>query len=176
MIVQALANTAGPGVKKDPLASPEGVARWLARHRLLAAGSELGEDHRRRIVEARWAVRALLAANSGADLDPDAVPRLEAATAPARLRLTFDDGGPAGCVGAEQGFDDALGHLMAVIARARIEDRWQLFKLCARVDCRRAFWDFSQNHNARYCTRRCADRERTRAYRRRAKYQEQHRY
>ncbi len=132
-VVRAFADTAGAGAKVDELASPEGLARWLVRHRLLAPGTELGEAERRRAIEVRWGLRTLIAANSGAELDPDAV------------------------------------------ARARLEGRWQLFKLCALGECHRPYFDFSQSRNGRYCTRRCADRQRSRAYRRRDKYQRQRR-
>ncbi len=108
-----------------------------------------------------------MAANSGAELNPEAVRRLEQATAGARLCLEFDEQGPAGFEPVAPSFDDALGSLLAIVATARLEGRWRLFKICAHSDCRRAFFDFSQGRNAMFCTRRCADRDRQRDYRRR---------
>ncbi len=168
--VQAFANTTGPGVEADELASPEGLAGWLIDRGLLAAGSELSEDDRRRAVAVRWGLRSLLAANAGAKLDPEAVQRLKQATGAARFRLSFDDGGPSGVEPAAPNIDDALGHLLEVVARARRAHRWELLKICARSGCRRAFYDFSQNHGAMFCTRRCADRVRAEAYRKSPKY------
>ncbi len=173
--VQAFANTTGPAVDADELASPAGLARWLIGRRLLADGTELGEDERRRAVDVRWGLRSLAAANNGAKLDPEAVHRLEQATAPSRFRLTHDEAGPAGFEQVAPSFDDALGHLLAVVATARFEGRWQLFKICARNGCRRVFFDFSQSHNAKFCTRRCADRARARTYRNTDWYKQRYR-
>ncbi len=169
-IVQAFANTTGPEVEDDVLASPEGLAGWLIDRGFFAEGTELSEDDRRRAVEVRWGLRSLLAANAGARFDPEAVQRLKEATDASRFRLSFDDAGPSGVEPAAPTFDDALGHLLEAVARARAKDRFKLFKLCARSGCRRAFFDFSQNHGAMFCTRRCADRERTRAFRKTPKY------
>lgn len=169
-LVAAFVNTFGREIEVDVLASAGGLAGWLIDRELLADGVELGEDERRRAVQVRQDLRSLIAARSGTKLNPEVIRRLRRATEASRFRLAFDDGGPAGFRPAASSFDDALGHLLAIVARARLEGRWQLFKLCARADCRRAFYDFSQNHRALYCTRRCADRERARAFRKTPKY------
>ena len=90
---------------------------------------------------------------------------LERAAGNARLELRFDDTGPAGFGPGSRSFDDALGGLLAAAATARLEGLWPLFKLCARDGCRRAFFDRSKSHTAKWCNARCGDRVRAEAYR-----------
>ena len=165
--VQAFVNTGRPEKTADELASPRELGRWLASHGLLKAGIELSEDERRRAVEVRVGLRALLAAHRGGKVDTAAVECLEPAAGSARLDLRFDDGGvPAGFGPAAGSIDDALGELLAFVATGRLAGHWPLLKLCARDGCGRAFYDGSQSRTSKWCNARCGDRVRAAAYRR----------
>ena len=169
-IVQAFVNTATPGRGSDALATPEGLARWLARRRLLDEGTELGEKERRQALEARDGLRAMILDNH-ADVNGGDLRRLERSAEPARFGLTFDDDGrPTGFRPASGRFGDALGALVAIAAVARLRGLWALLKICARDGCRQAFFDASQSRTGKWCSARCGYRVRTAAYRRSGKF------
>jgi hypothetical protein len=75
-------------------------------------GEAVGGDERRRAVEVREAIRALLLANAGAPLEPGALAPLEAAGAEARVSFTFHDDGRAALEPAATGVAGALARLL----------------------------------------------------------------
>lgn len=171
-LVQALVNTTSPE-QGDELTNPRRLVDWLVRHQLLDAGVELGEEGLRRTLDARRGLRALLSAEmAGRKADAGVLGRLQQAAAGARAEVRFDDGGPVGFDSASRSLDDALGTLFAAVAAARLAGQWPLLKLCAREECRRAFFDDSQSRTGKWCTARCGDRVRAAAYRRTARYRQ----
>ncbi len=168
--VQAFVNTTVPE-RGDELSGPQQLGRWLARHKLHDAGVVPSGDDFRRTLEVRAGLRQLvLATTLGREPDPEAVARLERATAGFSSGLRFDAGGPAGFASAAGSVGDALGPLLAAVVAAQLAGQWSLFKLCARDDCRQAFFDASQNRTGRWCNVRCGDRVRAAAYRKTDRY------
>ncbi len=170
-LIQQLVNTASAGEAPDSLATPPALCRWLIKRRLLDADHELDAAQHRRGLDARAGFRALILDAGGAATGAGALRRLEKATAAARFAVRFDDAGrPIGYQAASAGFDGALGALVAIAVAARLEGSWPRFKLCARGECRRAFFDTSPRRNGRWCTPQCGYRVRAAAYRRSDKY------
>ncbi len=168
--VQAFLNTATPKGGEE-LTSPRRLADWLARHKLLDTGVELGGEDLRQALDARQGLRALASARmAGRQADAENLGRLQRAAAGARPDVRIDGGGPAGFESAGRGLGDALGTLLATVAAARRAGEWQLLKLCARDGCHRAFFDLSQSRTGKWCTARCGDRVRAAAYRRTARF------
>ncbi len=164
--VQAFVNTVTPE-RGDLLAGPRQLGGWMVRHGLLDAGVEPGEDDWRRALAVRAGLRASAHATTvGKPADAEAIDRLVRAAGAASSGLRYDDAGPAGFASAATGVGDALGMLLAAVAAARLAGQWELFKLCARKGCRRAFYDASQSRTGRWCNVRCGDRVRAAAYRR----------
>ena len=165
-LVQAFLNTLRLKPKGDDLAGPRALADWLSRHGLLPAGFELDRDHVARARDARSGLRTLLAANSGANLDEGAVERLDQAAIGARAQARFDRDGSSRFELVSRDFDDALGTILGMAHAALGRDDWRAFKLCAHPECRRAFFDFTKAGNAKWCTRRCGNKARAKAWRR----------
>ncbi len=166
-LVQAFVNTVDRKVGGEQLTTPQALASWLTHRSLLAADVVLGRAERRRALELREALRALLAANNGVRLAAKTVERLDRVAQAAGHQLRFGPGGAARLETGSKGFDDALGRLLQIVAAAQLAGRWPLMKACADPDCRAAFHDASRNHTGRWCTRRCGNRANTRALRRR---------
>lgn len=171
--VRAFLDTAPSGDRAEELATAEDLAAWLIDRGLLEAGTELGEKDRRRAIEVRRGLRALVAARDGGAVDGEVLSAVGSAAAAARFRLRVEAGVPVGFEPVSRTLDDAFGALLAPVAAAHRDGLWQRFKICARGDCRRVFFDSSRSNQAKYCTRRCGDRERARAYRRSEKYRRQ---
>lgn len=170
-LVQAFVNTAARRGKTDELMSPQSLADWLARRRLLPAATELGPEDLERALAVRRGLRALIAANRGAKkVNAGAVGALDRAVASAPLVVRFDAEGSSVFEPAASGLDGALARLVAVVALARLAGRWSRLKLCIAAECRQVLYDASPNRSTKWCTVRCGDRIKARESRRRKKW------
>jgi predicted RNA-binding Zn ribbon-like protein len=108
--------------------------------------------------ELREALRLLLRANNGASLDAGALGVVNRA-AGAGVRLSLDGDGRV-AIGAE----DPLAHVVAVAFGAMLDGTWPRLKACR--NCKWAFYDYSKNRAASWCSMQlCGNRLKTRAYR-----------
>ena len=152
----------------DQLADPERLRTWLTERELLAAGERLGAADLQRAVEVREALRSLLHANAGDDLDPEAVASLNRAARNARLLVQFAGDGRAGLEPEPAGVEQAVARLLAVVYTAMAEGTWPRLKACRNHECQWAFYDHSKNRSGRWCTMEvCGNAMTARAYRRR---------
>lgn len=138
----------------------EWMADWLEEQGLRATPSEM-----RRAQDVREALRELLYANSRQPGKFDPYPVLARAADAARLSL--DLRGPA-IVTRARGVDGVLGGVLAVVYTAMQDGTFARLKSCRNQDCRWAFYDYSKNRSASWCSMQlCGNRTKTRAYRRR---------
>ena len=115
--------------------------------------------------EVREAVRELLFANNHQPLESDPHAVLHAAAD--RARYTLDLGRPE-LVAAAPGVDGLLGRVLAVAYAAMVDGTWTRLKACRNHGCRWAFYDYSKNRSASWCSMQlCGNRTKTRSYRRR---------
>lgn len=163
-LVQAFANTAASGKKREELGSPAELRRWLEHRGLLDDGSQLSHEDHASVLRARRSIRSLLAANNGGEREPAAVDQLDEALAGTRFELRVDAGGPARFEPVSAGVKAALGRLLAIVAAARAAGTWRRLRACADPECRTAF--FANSKRARWCTERCGARVRARTRRR----------
>jgi predicted RNA-binding Zn ribbon-like protein len=137
---------------------------WLAE--LLAEeGVDATPEGLERAREAREAIRELLYANNRQPVagDPHAILRHAAD----RAAFTLDLETPALAPRAP-GVDGLLGRVLAVVYAAMVDGSWSRLKACRNHGCRWAFYDYSRNRSASWCSMQlCGNRTKTRAYRRR---------
>jgi predicted RNA-binding Zn ribbon-like protein len=149
--VQEFVNTIDIGDGVDQLADPIRLGTWLAERELLDEGERLGAADLQRAVEVREALRGLLLANAGADLDPEAVASLNRSARNARLLVRFGDDGRARLEPEPAGVEQAT---------------WARLKACRNHACEWAFYDHSKNRSGRWCTMEvCGNAMKARAYR-----------
>ena len=167
-LVRAFVNTTDLQDGPEQLRSPADLTAWLERHRLLDSGASAGPADYRRAIEVREALRALLVANAGDLLDPEAAGKLDAAAARAKLALRFDRDGAARVSPRAGGVDGALGRLLASASASMADGTWTRLKACRRESCRWAFFDHTKNRSGAWCDMSsCGNREKSEAYRRR---------
>jgi predicted RNA-binding Zn ribbon-like protein len=167
-LVRAFVNTWDAEHDVERFGDAAGVRNWLAEHDLLDPGARVTAADRRRAIELREALRALLLANAGLDLDPAAAPALDAASRRARLTVRFDEHGHASTAVEAGGVDGALGRLLAIVAAAQEEGAWSRLKACLADDCQWAYFDRSRNRSAVWCDMRvCGNRQKVRSHRER---------
>ena len=141
-------------------------------HDLIDAATRVTAADQRRIVELREALRALLLANNGEPLAPEAVEVLNAVAAGSPLEARFDPTGAVAVSGRDGGVDGALGQLMAVVVQAVADDTWPRLKACREDECQWAFYDQSRNRSGQWCVMAvCGNRNKARTYRKRKRDQ-----
>jgi predicted RNA-binding Zn ribbon-like protein len=147
----------------DELRSGPLAAEWLRR----ATGTPLdvSEKDRERMVATREALRDLLEAHTGENVDPAVVVRLEKLLSRAPLRPVLTSQGATLAVDCD-GVDSFLGMISAAMVEATLMGTWERLKVCGRQSCRWAFYDRSKNGCSCWCSMRsCGSREKASAYR-----------
>jgi CGNR zinc finger/Putative stress-induced transcription regulator len=159
--VQELVNTVDLEHGRDWLGTPTLFRDWLVERRLLAPGARVRRGDFERALEVREALRALLGVG-----EPDiAQAALERAARAAKLTLRLEDG-HVFLVPAAGGVAGALGQMLVTVHAAMHDGSWSRLKTCR--NCRWAFYDYSKNRSAAWCSMRlCGNRTKTRSYYRR---------
>jgi predicted RNA-binding Zn ribbon-like protein len=164
--VQELVNTADHEHGRELLATTRDLAAWLVSNGLARRGTRIGPGDLRRALELREALRALLIANSGSRPPPDALATLRRAADRAGLTIQFGARGGAELEATRGGADGAFGRILAIVFVAMADGSWPRLKACP--NCAWAFYDYSRNRSAIWCSMAlCGNRLKTRAYRRR---------
>jgi predicted RNA-binding Zn ribbon-like protein len=110
-------------------------------------------------------MRELLYANNRQPVDGD--PHATLRRAADRARLTLDLQQPALVTNAP-GVDGFLGRVLSAAYAAMLDGSWSRLKACRNHGCRWAFYDYSRNRSASWCSMQlCGNRTKTRTYRRR---------
>jgi len=166
--VRAFINTWDADEDAEHLPGPAELRDWLVEQDLLAPSVPVTAADHRHALEVREALRAMLLANSGLDLDPDAAPVLDDAAVRARLGVRFAADGQVRTAPEAGGVAGAMGRLLAIVAAAQDEGTWPRLKACLADDCQWAFYDLSRNRSAVWCDMKvCGNRQKVRSYRER---------
>jgi predicted RNA-binding Zn ribbon-like protein len=165
-LVQDFVNSADFEEERDDLLDARGLVRWLAAHRLAGAHVRARERDAADARAVREALRELLRANNGIDVDDAAAAAtLDAAARQAGLTVRFD-AGVVRLVPGMGGVQGALGSVLAAAAEAMADGSWQRLKACRADDCRWAFVDQARNHSRQWCDMRvCGNRQKARVFR-----------
>jgi predicted RNA-binding Zn ribbon-like protein len=135
---------------------------WL-RDWLEERGLAPGDDDLARARTVREAIRELLYANNLQPVEGDPWTSLRQAADAAQLSIDF--AAPA-LVARAGGVDGAIGEVLAASFTAIADGTWRRLKACRNHGCRWAFYDYSKNRSASWCSMQlCGNRTKTRAYR-----------
>jgi len=147
----------------DELATPDQAASWLR-----SRGTEaemLSDRDLRRLTATREALRDLLEAHTGENVDPDVSVRLQKLLGGAAMRPVLSPQGLS-LVADTKGAEGFLGRLAAAIIEATLTGTWERLKVCRSDRCRWAYYDHSKNGRGAWCSMQtCGTREKARAYR-----------
>ena len=138
----------------------EWLSGWLEEQDVPPTETNLG-----RAREVREAIRELLYANNRHPMVGDPQALLQRAADDARLTLDLNK--PA-LTPRAPGIDGALGRVLAIVFTTMLDGTFRRLKVCRNHDCRWAFYDYSRNRSASWCSMQlCGNRTKTRTYRRR---------
>jgi predicted RNA-binding Zn ribbon-like protein len=154
-LVQRFVNTCDLSHDRDWLAD------WLPE-RGVHSPSALDLRRARRL---REAIRELLYANNGQASTRESWVALREAADSAGLTIDF---APPRLVSRADGLERLLGEVVIAAYTAIGEGTWPRLKCCRNHECRWAFYDYSRNRSASWCSMQiCGNRTKTSAYRRR---------
>jgi predicted RNA-binding Zn ribbon-like protein len=115
----------------------------------------------------REAIRELLYANNRHAIEGDPWTALRQAADAAELSIDFAQ--PA-LVSRAAGVDGLIGAVLVTAFTAMAEGTWPRLKVCRNHGCRWAFYDYSKNRSASWCSMQlCGNRTKTQAYRARSR-------
>ncbi|WP_229703399.1 CGNR zinc finger domain-containing protein [Streptomyces albiflavescens] len=165
-LVQSFVNSLNVEFGPDEFATVGGITRWLEEYGPPGAADGVTEADRRRAVELREALRALLRENNGGAPDPAARAVVERVAAHSPLVLGFDDVGLPGLRPARTGAQGLFGQILGIVVEAAKEGTWQRLKSCHDHRCEWAFYDRARNRTGRWCSMAvCGTRSKMQVYR-----------
>jgi predicted RNA-binding Zn ribbon-like protein len=145
---------------------PESLVRWLRERGLIEPEATATRADLRLWLATREALRALLIANAGGRLDPDASRLLSELAANGHLVVTIGDDARPSLSPTARGVRGALARLLTLVVEADREGTWSRLKACANEGCRWAFYDRSHNRSGHWCSMSiCGARSKMRVYR-----------
>jgi len=146
----------------DEIATPDELATWLSEQGLV---EDLVKPTEQEVEDAhalREAIRELLLANNGSEVDAAAASQtLEEAGRRAHFGVRFE-AGRAVLAPEADGAPGALGRIVATVAELAPTDEWKRLKTCRDEHCK------SRNRSRAWCSMEvCGNREKARSFRRR---------
>ena len=164
-IVQELVNSVDLEHGREWLGTPAELQGWLSERHLDGRDAPSPAEVQR-VHEFRETLRELLIANNEQRTAPQAAEALELAANRARLTMELDEHGHLALAPQAGGVDGALGRILALVYEAMAGGTWHRLKACRQ--CAWAYYDYSKNRSATWCSMAiCGNRRKTRAYRRR---------
>ena len=164
-VVQELVNSVDLEHGVEWLRTPAELQAWLTE-RGLDGETRASRAALARVHELRSTLRELLIANNEERTAPETATVLAEAAARARLTLELDEHGHLALTPQAKGVDGALGRILAIVQESMAEGTWHRLKACR--ECAWAYYDYSKNRSATWCSMAiCGNRTKTRAYRRR---------
>jgi predicted RNA-binding Zn ribbon-like protein len=136
----------------------EWLAEWLESRGVRPTPRNLA-----RAAEVREALRELLRANNGRGRAKNAIAALDSAARAAKLTVDF---ARRELRPEARGLEGVLGTVLVVAFTAMADGSWGRLKSCRNQTCSWAFYDYSKNRSASWCSMLlCGNRRKTRAYR-----------
>ena len=167
-LISDFVNTADLEDRRDDLEHAAGLVRWLAEHRLVNGPTRASERDAENARALREALRDLLLANNGVEIDRErASSTLDEAARRAGLAVRFE----AGAIQfrpTRSGVAGGLAIVLAAVGEAMADGSWQKLKACRSDTCRYAFIDKARNQSRQWCSMQvCGNREKARTFRER---------
>jgi predicted RNA-binding Zn ribbon-like protein len=174
-LVQDFVNSRELRPAVEELGTPKALSAWLESHGLREPGARVTTDELAEAARVREALRDVLAAKVGLEVDVEAAKaELDAAARRAGLELRFDPTCPRvePTVGGVRG---AIGRILVEVYDEMVDGVWERMKVCRADDCRWAFLDTSKNKSRAWCSMEsCGNRAKVQAYRQRHQHYPAH--
>jgi predicted RNA-binding Zn ribbon-like protein len=167
-LIEAFVNTADLEAGEDELVDAPGLVGWLADRGLVVGPVYATRADAAQAREMREALRELLRANNGIDVDRDrASATLDEAARRTGLAVRFGDGDMR-FVPTRTGVAGGLAQVLGAVGHSMFDGSWTRLKACRSDTCRWAFVDHARNQSRQWCDMAvCGNRAKARTFRRR---------
>jgi predicted RNA-binding Zn ribbon-like protein len=174
-LIRDFVNTIELDTGVDELTTRASLSAWCAAHGLAPKSARASAEDLSEALALREAIRALLLANNGVEVDVAAASEvLDRIARHARIELRFG----LACSELEPqaaGVGGALGRLLLAVYGSMADGSWSRLKACRARDCEWAFIDTAKNHSREWCSMSvCGNREKARAHRARRRAEHVH--
>jgi predicted RNA-binding Zn ribbon-like protein len=165
-LVRDFVNTADLEAGEDKLGDARGLQYWLLFHGLAELRDRATEAEAADARALREALRELLRAHNGLEVDREAASEtLDSVARGVGLDVRFVDGAVR-FVPRKAGTARGLGLLLAAVGQAMADGSWQRLKACKSDTCRWAFIDHARNRSRQWCDMAvCGNRAKARTFR-----------
>jgi predicted RNA-binding Zn ribbon-like protein len=167
-LIEAFVNTADLEEGKEALADAPGLVGWLADNGLVTGATYATSRDAAHAREVREALRELLRANNGIEVDREAASAtLDEAARRDGLAVRFV-GGSMRFVPTKGGVAGGLAQVLAAVGQTMADGSWPKLKACRSDTCRWAFVDHARNRSRHWCDMAvCGNRAKARTFRER---------
>jgi predicted RNA-binding Zn ribbon-like protein len=153
LVIKDFVNSVDLAAGTEQLSSPAALATWWHSHGLAAGTATLGPADLADAVAVREGLRQLLLINAGHAPDAATLDRFNTTLASTPFVVQVDDSGNRTLAATDPGPGaTAVAALLAAVDRARADGVWERLKVCARDECRWAYYDASRNRSGRWCS------------------------
>lgn len=169
--VQGLSNTFAFEPEEERILDPAAARRWLLETGLAKPRVRVGKAEWRRLVDFREVIRDLIEANHTGSVTERSRSRWGRFVREHPVGLTVgDDGSLSVDLTPPDTVDGVIAQMIGIVFQAQAESQWPRLKTCVSDDCRWSFFDRSRNRTGTWCLMEtCGNRNKNRAYRRRAR-------
>ncbi len=137
----------------DEWTSPKTFSAWLAARGLRRAGTAVGAGDLARARLLREALRDLLAAHQGGTPSPSSARTLSDIARRTQVTFAFDRArGTLELEPRTRGTDAVFARVLSIVHEAMLQGTWPRLKVCRKHTCRWAFYDYSKNRSATWCS------------------------
>ena len=153
LVVKDFVNSVDLAAGTEHLSSPAALRSWLHEHGLGDDTPELGAVDLAEAIAVREGLRQLLLVNAGHTPDNTVLDRFNTTLGSTSLVVSFDASGDRTLAAADPApVAAAVAALLTAVDRARADGVWERLKVCARDECRWAYYDASRNRSGRWCS------------------------
>ncbi|WP_051640045.1 CGNR zinc finger domain-containing protein [Cellulomonas sp. URHE0023] len=153
LLIKDFVNTVDRAAQTETFTSAPALRAWLEAHDLAHQAKPLTEDDLTRARAVREGLRQLLLVNAGHAPDVGALERFNSVLGATAVTVRFDATGRRLLDAAESApLDAAIAALLAAVDELRAAHVWERLKVCARDECRWAYYDASRNRSGRWCS------------------------
>lgn len=153
LVVKDFVNSVDLAAGTEQLDSPAALGTWLHAHGLADEVPRVDDADLAQAVAVREGLRQLLLVHAGHAPDPLALDRFNSALGSTALVVRFDASGDRMLAPVDPApVARAVAALLAAVEHARADGAWDRLKVCARDECRWAYYDASRNRSGRWCS------------------------
>lgn len=153
LVVKDFVNSVDLATGTEQLSSPAALGSWLYEHGLGDDAPRVGAADLAQVIAVREGLRQLLLVNAGHTPDSTVLERFNTTLGSTSLVVRFDTSGDRTLAAADPTpVAAAVAALLSAVDRTRADGVWERLKVCARDECRWAYYDASRNRSGRWCS------------------------